>query len=160
MTNFYTTMESPFGDIAITSHGGLITGLYTPENTHYAAAKNAVNDPAPFEQVVQQLKEYFAGKRRRFDVPLALAGTEFQKRVWGALQTIAFGETKSYGQLAAALGDPNASRAVGTANSKNPVAIIVPCHRVIGANGDLVGYNGGVEVKKWLLNHESKIKQL
>ena len=103
-----------------------------------------------------QLEEYFAGKRRTFDVPLAPRGTGFQQIVWRALLAIGYGETWSYGQLARAIGRPAASRAVGAANGRNPLAIIVPCHRVIGANGTLTGYGGGLPAKKWLLQHEQK----
>lgn len=98
-----------------------------------------------------QLREYFAGARRTFDLPLAPHGTAFQQRVWAALRAIPYGETRTYGELAAAIGSPNASRAVGMANHRNPIPIIIPCHRVIGANGTLTGYAGGLEVKQKLL---------
>lgn len=107
------------------------------------------------ERCKAQLTEYFAGTRTRFDLPLAPAGTPFQQAVWGELGEIPYGETRSYGELADALGKPTASRAIGMANGKNPLAIIVPCHRVIGANGRLTGYSGGLSRKEWLLAHEA-----
>jgi methylated-DNA-[protein]-cysteine S-methyltransferase len=103
-----------------------------------------------------QLREYFAGERRLFDLPLAPDGTGFQRLVWAALEQIPYGVTRSYGELARAIGRPAASRAVGTANSRNPISIIVPCHRVIGANGALTGYAGGMRAKQWLLDHEQR----
>ena len=107
-------------------------------------------------RVADQLAEYFAGERRDFDLPLAAPGTAFQKLVWDALVRIPFGEVRSYGELARTLGRPSGSRAVGAANGKNPIAIIVPCHRVIGANGTLTGYAGGLPTKQWLLEHEQR----
>ena len=104
----------------------------------------------------QQIDEFFAGERKAFDLPLAPLGTEFQKKVWNALQEIPYGETRTYGEIAAAVGNPKAARAVGMANNKNPIAIIIPCHRVVGANGKLVGYAGGMERKMFLLELERK----
>ena len=101
-----------------------------------------------------QLEEYFAGKRKTFDLPLVPKGTEFQQKVWKALTEIPYGETRTYGEIAAAVGNPKAARAVGMANNKNPIGIIIPCHRVVGANGKLVGYAGGMEKKEWLLSLE------
>ena len=103
-----------------------------------------------------QLEEYFAGNRKQFDLPLAPKGTDFQKRVWKALTDIPYGEKRTYGEIAAAVGNPKAARAVGMANNKNPIGIIVPCHRVVGADGKLVGYAGGMEKKEWLLNLEQE----
>ena len=108
----------------------------------------------PLPEAVRQLRDYFAGSRREFDLPLRLAGTDFQRRVWGGLTEIRYGETWSYGQLAKRIGNPKASRAVGLANGRNPISILVPCHRVIGADGSLTGYGGGLERKRWLLAHE------
>ena len=102
----------------------------------------------------KQLEEYFAGKRKTFDLPLVPKGTEFQQKVWKALQEIPYGETRTYGEIAAAIGNPKAARAVGMANNKNPIGIIIPCHRVVGANGKLVGYAGGMEKKEFLLELE------
>lgn len=114
-------------------------------------------DEGPFAAVCEQLTEYFAGRLREFEVRLAPEGTEFQKKVWQELGQIPFGTTISYGELARRIGQPAASRAVGAANGQNPISIIVPCHRVIGANGTLTGYGGGIERKKWLLEHEARI---
>jgi len=113
-----------------------------------------VRSEAPFGAVKRQLADYFAGRRRDFDLPLVLTGTDFQKRVWHALLTIPFGETRSYGWLARKIRRPTASRAVGAANGANPIPIIIPCHRVIGSNGALTGFGGGIEIKKFLLEHE------
>ncbi len=115
--------------------------------------------PEVLEDAVHQLKEYFEGVRKTFDLTLNPQGTDFQKRVWEALLTIPFGKTVSYLELSKRLGDVKAIRAVAAANGKNPLWIVVPCHRVIGSNGDLVGYAGGLHRKKWLLEHESPSKQ-
>ncbi len=152
--HFYATLQSPLGEIVLTSSGSAITGLYTPEHAFYAKAKKGICNPKSFQQAIKQLNEYFDGKRSKFDLALAANGTEFQKRVWKVLRGIRCGETKSYGAIAKSLKNPKASRAVGLANSKNPICIIVPCHRVIGADGRLTGYAGGIKAKKWLLNHE------
>ncbi|MBW4718017.1 methylated-DNA--[protein]-cysteine S-methyltransferase [Saccharothrix sp. SC076] len=112
-------------------------------------------DPGPFGDVVAQLEEFFAGKRTEFDLPLTMAGTPFQRTVWEELKAIPFGETVSYGELAARIGRPTASRAVGLANGKNPISIIVPCHRVVGSTGSLTGYGGGIERKRLLLAFET-----
>ena len=154
--HFFTTMTSPLGRIVLTSSGEVITGLYTPDHAFYARAKKGERASKPFQRAIRQLKEYFSGKRAKFDLPLAAEGTKFQRQVWKALQDIPCGQTKSYGEIAKSLKNPNASRAVGLANSKNPLCIFVPCHRVIGANGALTGYAGGVKTKQWLLSHEAK----
>tara|TARA_B100001057_G_scaffold463187_1_gene516896 strand:- start:15066 stop:15467 length:402 start_codon:yes stop_codon:yes gene_type:complete len=112
-------------------------------------------DNKPFNAVIKQLDEYFDGKRQDFDLPLRPAGTEFQRQVWQALQQIPYGETWSYGELAKHVGTPNAYRAVGAANGINPIPVIIPCHRVIGSNGKLTGFGGGLEAKAFLLNLES-----
>jgi methylated-DNA-[protein]-cysteine S-methyltransferase len=153
----YGAVESPIGEIVLTSSGNGITGLYTSEHRYYLQARKGIFDPVPFEQAITQLNEYFAGKRNTFALHLAPIGTVFQQRVWQALIDIRYGETKSYGELAKLLNAPGASRAVGLANSKNPISIIIPCHRVIGSNGKLTGYAGGIKLKEWLLNHEAKI---
>jgi methylated-DNA-[protein]-cysteine S-methyltransferase len=108
----------------------------------------------PLPEAIRQLGEYFTGQRRKFDLPLRLHGTEFQQRVWNVLREIPYGVTWSYGELARRIDNPNASRAVGLANGRNPISILVPCHRVIGADGSLTGYGGGLERKRWLLAHE------
>jgi len=137
-----------------------LTHLYLPTGRHvqHSAQPGWVRDDEAFDDVRGQLAEYFAGARTAFDLPLHPSGTPFQLRVWAALCEIPCGQTRSYGQQAAAIGaDPRtASRAVGLANGKNPISIIVPCHRVIGADGSLTGYGGGLPAKKWLLEHESQ----
>jgi methylated-DNA-[protein]-cysteine S-methyltransferase len=127
------------------------------EEHHHAPglAEPGERTPDGFGEVVSQLQDYFAGALRKFDLPLSLEGTDFQKRVWAGLLEIPFGETVSYGELARSVGRPSASRAVGMANGRNPIAVIVPCHRVIGASGSLVGYGGGLDRKVWLLQHEA-----
>ncbi|MEP3372768.1 MAG: methylated-DNA--[protein]-cysteine S-methyltransferase [Maribacter dokdonensis] len=115
--------------------------------------------PESLEDAVYQLNEYFEGARTEFNLTLNPVGTEFQKKVWVALQNIPYGKSKSYLELAKALGDPNATRAAASANARNPLWIVVPCHRVIGTDGSLTGYAGGLHRKQWLLNHESPVKQ-
>ena len=114
--------------------------------------------PACMQDCLQQLDEYFKGRRRQFSVPLLLKGTDFQKAVWRQLKKIPFGETASYGDVARAVGRPKAFRAVGSANNKNPVPVIIPCHRVIGSDGKLVGFGGGIWRKQWLLDHEQSFR--
>jgi methylated-DNA-[protein]-cysteine S-methyltransferase len=113
----------------------------------------------PLEEAVEQLEAYFAGELTNFDLPLVMRGTAFQRRVWGALADIPYGRTESYGSVATRVGNPKASRAVGMANNKNPLPIVLPCHRVIGANGKLVGYGGGLWMKEWLLGHEKAVAE-
>jgi methylated-DNA-[protein]-cysteine S-methyltransferase len=156
-------VESPIGRLMLTTDGTALTGLYMNLYRNKPSKlpglsddwiQNATIDPLP--AAARQLKEYFAGKRREFDLPLRMEGTEFQQRVWRELIKIPFGETRSYGQLAKRLNNPNGSRAVGLANGRNPIAVIVPCHRVIGADGSLTGFGGGLDRKEWLLNHEGQ----
>lgn len=152
----HTFIESPLGELLAVRDDEGITGLYLP------TGKRPVR-PAPdwkradddFADVRTQLAEYFAGTRQEFELPLNPTGTAFQQRVWGALREIPYGETSSYGRTAAAIGAPDAARAVGLANGQNPISIIVPCHRVVGANGSLTGYGGGLPAKQWLLAHEA-----
>jgi methylated-DNA-[protein]-cysteine S-methyltransferase len=146
----YTTLHpSPVGDILLRADDeGRLTELYLRHD-------GARDTDGPFGAVREQLDAYFAGELETFDVPLALHGTAFQQSVWEQLTRIPFGETISYSELARRLGDPKLVRAVGLANGRNPVSIIVPCHRVIGADGSLVGYGGGLERKQWLLEHEA-----
>ncbi|HPJ26840.1 MAG TPA: methylated-DNA--[protein]-cysteine S-methyltransferase [Synergistaceae bacterium] len=145
---------SPVGMLEIQEKKGAIAGvLFRPSE------KKASSSPAlspVMELCLEELEEYFRGIRRTFTVPLHLEGTPFQKRVWQALLEIPYGETRSYQDIAAAVGNPKAPRAVGGANNKNPVALIVPCHRVIGKNGSLVGFGGGLHIKEWLLAHEKR----
>ena len=152
----YTFVSSPLGDLlAVRDEHGL-TGLYLSTGTHPKLVDPAwIRDDSAFDDVRGQLAEYFAGERRGFSVPLNPAGTPFQQRVWAALRDIPYGETTSYGKTAAAVGAPDATRAVGRANGQNPISIIVPCHRVVGANGSLTGYGGGLDAKRWLLAHEA-----
>jgi methylated-DNA-[protein]-cysteine S-methyltransferase len=149
----YTTLHpSPVGDILLRADDeGRLTELYL---RHDGAPGISPAHP-PFDAVREQLDAYFAGELERFDVPMALHGTAFQLRVWKQLTEIPFGETISYSELARRLDDPKLVRAVGLANGRNPISIIVPCHRVIGADGSLVGYGGGLERKQWLLEHEA-----
>jgi methylated-DNA-[protein]-cysteine S-methyltransferase len=154
----HTEVDSPCGPLTLVAADGVLSALYMTEQRHkpdQATFGERVDpDEAPFADVATQLKEYFAGQRTTFDLPLNLIGTPFQQRVWTALLDIPYGETVSYGQLAEELGQPTASRAVGLANGKNPVSIIVPCHRVVGSKGDLTGYGGGLERKRYLLDFE------
>lgn len=153
----HTVVDSPCGPLTLVARNGVLAGLYMTEQRHRPSPETfgPRADLPLFDGVAEQLGAYFAGDRTAFDVELRLDGTPFQQRVWAALQDIPYGQTVSYGELAEALGRPTASRAVGLANGKNPVSIIVPCHRVIGANGGLTGYGGGLERKQWLLGFES-----
>ena len=151
MRNTYFVYESPFGNIVIESDGNTITGIKTEKNAEPIGKKEA---NTLTDITAMQLKEYFAGKRKKFDVPLNPQGTEFQRSVWKALQEIPYGKIRSYKQIAKAIGNPKACRAVGMANNKNPIWILIPCHRVIGTDGKLTGYGGGLEMKKRLLNIE------
>lgn len=159
----YTYIPSPVGDLlavrgernSLTASPGALTGLYLPTGRH-AAVKQAdwQRDDDAFDDLGGQFAEYFAGERRTFDVPLNATGTAFQQQVWAALRDIPYGETRSYSMTALAIGAPTAARAVGMANGRNPISIIVPCHRVVGADGSLTGYGGGLDAKRWLLAHE------
>jgi methylated-DNA-[protein]-cysteine S-methyltransferase len=151
----HTVVDSPVGPLTLVAEDGKLAGLYMDKQRHLPAPETfGVPDPDGFTEVVQQLKEYFAGERTDFDLPIAFAGTDFQRTVWTALRDIPYGETISYGELAERIGKPSASRAVGLANGKNPIGIIVPCHRVVGSKGDLTGYGGGIERKRFLLDFE------
>jgi len=155
MTPIYSTVDSPIGILTLTATDGRLTGLHMADQHHAPPdTGDAVRDDAWFAGVSAQLEAYFAGTLTRFDVPLELAGTDFQRRVWSQLSAIPYGETISYGELARRVDSPGASRAVGQANGRNPVAVIVPCHRVIAADGSLGGYGGGSDRKTWLLDHE------
>jgi methylated-DNA-[protein]-cysteine S-methyltransferase len=147
-------MESPIGPLTLVKTNGVLSALYMGAHVDQGAAQLGPRVDAGFEDVVQQLEEYFARKRKVFTVAIAPAGTSFQQRVWTELQTIPYGETRSYRELADAIGNRSAMRAVGAANGRNPISIIVPCHRVIGSNGTLVGYGGGLERKRFLLDLE------
>jgi methylated-DNA-[protein]-cysteine S-methyltransferase len=163
MSLSYKFTDSPIGKLKlVASEDGLVAVLWEVENPRRVRLEEMVEDP---DQPVlldaeRELKEYFAGKRNKFSVRLDMRGTQFQKQVWDALQRIPFGETRTYGQLARQLGDPNATRAVGAANGRNPIAIVVPCHRVIGSTGKLTGFAGGLDAKAYLLNLEGQETQL
>jgi methylated-DNA-[protein]-cysteine S-methyltransferase len=154
MTISMIRVTSPLATLRLFSNAGELVGVYLPDQDAPDAPtrRNDVLDAA-----AAQLAEYFAGSRRTFELPLGPRGTGFQQRVWRALEAIPYGETRSYGELARAIGRPAASRAVGTANARNPISIIVPCHRVIAASGALTGYAGGMAAKRWLLDHEQRV---
>lgn len=157
MAPVHTVIDSPVGPLTLVGVDGALTGLYMEQQRHRPGQERfGVNDPGPFGQVTEQLGEYFAGERDEFELALELVGTEFQRRVWAGLQEIPYGETVSYGELAERIGRPGASRAVGLANGKNPIGIIVPCHRVVGSTGSLTGYGGGLERKQHLLEFERR----
>ena len=146
---FYPTI---LGKISIIDNGSSITDLYFDHETIIQNAK--INETPLIKAASVQIFDYLAGKRKSFTLPLAVEGTNFQQSVWNALQMIPYGETRSYKEIAVKIGNPKACRAVGMANNKNPISIIIPCHRVIGANGKLVGYGGGLEIKAKLLELE------
>lgn len=150
---FFDYYDSPVGILEIcTTENELISVLYVDER------KESSERPGILEEVIKQLDEYFAGARKDFDIKFKLKGTEFQKTVWNALTDIPYGETVSYKNIATKIGNEKAVRAVGSANGKNVINIIVPCHRVIGANKSLTGYGGGLHRKSWLLKHEGSIE--
>ncbi|MEV6794328.1 methylated-DNA--[protein]-cysteine S-methyltransferase [Streptomyces sp. NPDC051320] len=152
----HTVIDSPYGPLTLVATDGVLSGLYMTDQRHRPPEETfGAPDPRQFGAVVSQLTAYFGGELTEFTVPLTLHGTPFQRSVWQQLQQIPYGETRSYGDLADRLGKPGASRAVGLANGKNPVGIIVPCHRVIGSTGSLTGYGGGLDRKQRLLAFES-----
>lgn len=158
-TTFYTTMPSPLGELLLTSDGTHLTGLFmTPHQHGPTRSPTWKRDDACLAEARRQLEEYFAGKRTTFDLPLAPTGTAFQQRVWKALREVPFGKTASYGDIARRIGNPKGVRAVGLANGRNPISIVVPCHRVIGSDGSLTGYGGGLDRKQWLLRHEGALR--
>ena len=162
---FWTTMPSPVGELLLTATAAGLTRVWFEQHRHgtralheWTRADGSGDAARILGDARLQLEEYFAGARRAFDLPLAVQGTSFQRRVWDALRGIPFGETISYLELARRVGDPRAVRAVGGANGRNPVSIVVPCHRVIGADGSLTGFGGGIERKRWLLAHEGALE--
>ncbi|PTL75232.1 methylated-DNA--[protein]-cysteine S-methyltransferase [Vitiosangium sp. GDMCC 1.1324] len=159
MTLFTTTMKSPVGTLRLYATEDALTAIYM-ENHKGAPVlvANERKDHPVLEAARRQLEEYFAGERVSFDLPLGPAGTPFQQSVWAALREIPLGATWSYANLARHIGREGSARAVGAANGKNPISIIVPCHRVVGTDGSLTGYAGGVPVKQWLLEHEQRIR--
>jgi methylated-DNA-[protein]-cysteine S-methyltransferase len=153
--NYHSILPSPLGDILLTADDHGLTGINF-QNARGAKQppRGSVESPEPFRRAAQQLDAYFRGELRDFDLPLSPAGTAFQRRVWDALRQIPYGMTISYGDLARRVGKPTASRAVGAANGRNPLPIVVPCHRVVGADGRLTGYHGGTHLKAFLLKLE------
>ncbi len=153
---FYGSISSPVGELLLTSNGEAITGLFMEKQKDGPKPiEDWLRDDSLFNQAAGQLRAYFAGELTEFDLPVALKGTEFQQRVWNELQKIPYGSTINYGELARRIGNPKASRAVGAANGQNPISIIIPCHRLIGSNGKLTGYGGGIERKRFLLDFEA-----
>ena len=154
-TRYFSTMPSPVGELLLLSDGDSLIGLYMQKQAHWDGMQpHWRRDDTRLRQARAQLRAYFSDELKTFDLPLKLEGTEFQVRVWNELLNIPFGETISYGELARRIEQPNASRAVGLANGRNPLSIVVPCHRVVGSNGKLTGYGGGLPRKRWLLDHE------
>ncbi|HEV7206112.1 MAG TPA: methylated-DNA--[protein]-cysteine S-methyltransferase [Jatrophihabitans sp.] len=152
----YTRIDSPLGVLLVARDETGLTELWMPSGKHRQdPAPGWIEDDTAFDDVSTQLGEYFAGTRTDFDLPLHPTGTAFQLKAWAALREIPYGETRSYGAQAENIGRPTAARAVGLANGQNPISIIVPCHRVVGANGSLTGYGGGLDAKRWLLSHEA-----
>ena len=155
MANHSTFFESPLGIIQVRCDGQYVTSIKFLDSSDGLV----IEDHSLLNRSVQQLKDYFSGNRLEFDLPLLQAGSEFQQKIWNLLLQIPFGKTLSYKQLTAQFGDMKAIRAVASANGKNDLAIVVPCHRVIGSNGSLTGYAGGLWRKQWLLEHEAKFRQ-
>jgi methylated-DNA-[protein]-cysteine S-methyltransferase len=165
----FTRIPTPIGELVLAASDSGLTGVYFPTSRHGPPPVDDADwveddgrGPASglLARTQQQLEEYFAGTRTTFDLPLTPAGTAFQRRVWDALRTIPYGTTVSYSALARRLGDLGATRAVGAANARNPIPIIVPCHRVVGADGTLTGFGGGLDRKRWLLEHEGALMML
>ncbi len=151
-------VDSPLGPLTlVVDDEGVLTALYMADQKHgpEPGADLGEADDTVAQDAVDQLAEYFAGERTDFDLPLNPQGTEFQRRVWASLRDIPFGATETYGRLAERIGSPRGTRAVGAATGRNPIGIIVPCHRLVGSKGELTGYAGGLERKRWLLDHES-----
>ena len=170
MPTAFLRFASPVGELILTASEAALTGVYFPTSrrgaapTHHADWVEGGVGGGPAGQVLaraaQQLAEYFDGSRTTFELPLEALGSAFEHRVWNALRTIPYGVTASYGDLAKRLGDVTATRAVGAANGKNPIPIIIPCHRVVGSKGELTGFGGGLDRKRWLLEHEGVLMKL
>lgn len=152
-----TTVPSPVGPLHLRAAGDHLTGVFFDSGAHPPDRRAWRHDEGPFRSAKEQLDEYFSGRRRQFDLAVRSAGTPFQQRVWAALRAIPYGSTASYAAIATEVGNPLAVRAVGLANGRNPLSIVVPCHRVIGAGGGLTGYGGGLATKRWLLEHEGAL---
>jgi methylated-DNA-[protein]-cysteine S-methyltransferase len=154
-TSRYCRIPSPIGELLLVGDRGKLSGLFVADHRRSPViGPGWISDDEPFEQPRRQLGEYFDGTRTEFELDMDLAGTPFQVAVWRALLEVGYGETASYGEIARGIGRPAACRAVGAANGRNPISIVVPCHRVIGGNGTLTGYGWGTERKAWLLDHE------
>jgi methylated-DNA-[protein]-cysteine S-methyltransferase len=159
--SIYSTCTSPFGDLLLVSDGDALTGLFLPQHDDRPARAPKpgwLRDDAGFREVRNQLRAYFEGELRDFDLPIRMDGTDFQRLAWKELMNIPFGTTISYAEQARRIGRAGSARAVGSANGRNPISIVVPCHRVIGANGTLTGYGGGLDRKQWLLDHETMLR--
>jgi methylated-DNA-[protein]-cysteine S-methyltransferase len=159
---YYSYYPSPVGELLLTSDGESVTGLHLPRHNGRPAAlpdPGSRRDDSVFRDARDQLRAYFEGESLTFELPIRMIGTAFQRCAWEGLLTISFGSTISYAEQARRIGRPGAARAVGAANGRNPIAIIVPCHRVIGSNGTLTGYGGGLDLKEWLLQHEATVLQ-
>jgi methylated-DNA-[protein]-cysteine S-methyltransferase len=158
---FFSELDSPVGALLLVGDDRALSGLYMHDQRHRPPLPDGCRrNDRMFREAREQLRAYFAGKLRDFELQLAAEGSEFQRAVWKALGAIPFGRTESYGALARRIGKPGASRAVGLANGRNPIGIIVPCHRVVGADGSLTGYGGGLTRKQWLLEHERRFLQV
>ena len=158
----HAVIDSPIGPLTLAADNGQLSGLYMEIRGHEPEPASlglpgAIEDDPALAAAAQQLTAYFAGELSSFDLPLSMAGTSFQQTVWASLRDIPYGETISYGELARRIGQPSASRAVGLANGRNPISIVVPCHRVVGANGSLTGYGGGLDRKRYLLALEQRV---
>ena len=157
----YSYVESPIGDLLVAGDDGVLKLVSFPRGSMAREpGEGWERNDSEFDEVRRELGEYFEGKRESFDVPLEADGTDFQRDVLGALQQIPYGETRTYGEIAEHLGKPRASRAVGAANGRNPIPILIPCHRVIGSDGSLTGFGGGIDTKEFLLSLERRQKAL
>ena len=152
--NTHAVVDSPLGPLTLLAEEDLVVGLYMADQRHRPRIEGP-RDDGVLPELQEQLEAYWSRELKEFDVPLQMAGTPFQQAVWAGLRTIPYGETWSYGELAEALGRPGASRAVGLANGRNPIGVVVPCHRVVGSSGNLTGYGGGLARKQWLLDLEA-----
>ena len=160
MPTTFTRFPSPLGELVLTASETALTGVYFPTSRHVSrlhGVERGTGGEDVLARARQQLSEYFARARTTFELALDPPGTDFQRQVWDALRAIPYGTTVTYGELARRLGDVRATRAVGAANGKNPIPIVVPCHRVLGSNGSLTGFGGGIEAKRWLLAHEARV---
>ena len=158
MSSTHTVFDSPIGPLTLVAHNGVLAGVYFPAHSRLPDPETfGPRTRSGFTAATEQIDEYFRGERTEFDLPLAPRGSEFQLRVWNLLRQIPYGETRSYGQLARELGNVTLAREVGGANARNPLSVIVPCHRVVGADGRLVGYAGGLERKQFLLDLEARV---